>query len=386
MKFLYSLSPKLTGNANEPKLQDGHHTTVYTADAILRHADVRLTQGGMILIALCSGGDYHAGGIPGCGVRIAQGLAVCGFGDMLLNAAGTLDDVGLGEFLDGWRNRLREELRSNSLGHLPHRCRHMADVFPPQFPSISLIRCYTNPVTSATHPGYETTPITWKSQIDLSALAGLCERHFEWGHSVGILQSFRSNLYPSIIIQLLRQLAWSEDGLCPYGLLVDVKSIPLKILDSQSTDVTDHMMELEVEIDLSCLDDIVGSGVRGSRPAEPSHQALRGQAYRRRFGIRGLPHKPNKTRSRSSSSTVKAWVPESMLIATLPNVVQKFWRDTELKRKKKQEAEEKHRKRLRGNRFTEGISDPLFSTPISVLMKALIYVMSYNIQILTMRA
>lgn len=59
-----SISKKLSGNKAHPALDangkvSAHHVMVYTADDIWSHPEVRLTQGGMILIALLAGGDYN---------------------------------------------------------------------------------------------------------------------------------------------------------------------------------------------------------------------------------------------------------------------------------------------------------------------------------------
>ena len=58
-----SASLSLSGNRGDPALNsEGKasqtHVKVFTADAVLNHPAVRLTRGGMVLIALLSGGDY----------------------------------------------------------------------------------------------------------------------------------------------------------------------------------------------------------------------------------------------------------------------------------------------------------------------------------------
>lgn len=54
---------KLSANKSNPALNlEGKaskpHIMVYTAEAIRTHPEVRLTRGGLILIALLAGGDY----------------------------------------------------------------------------------------------------------------------------------------------------------------------------------------------------------------------------------------------------------------------------------------------------------------------------------------
>jgi hypothetical protein len=60
---------------------------VYRIRDIEDHPDISLTRGGMILIGLLSGGDYQQGGLSRCGIVTAHGLARCGFGDTLFQAA-----------------------------------------------------------------------------------------------------------------------------------------------------------------------------------------------------------------------------------------------------------------------------------------------------------
>lgn len=66
---LYSPSIKLSGNKSNPALNSAgkaskHHVMVYNAQAILDHPEIRLSQAGMILIALLAGGDYDKVRIP----------------------------------------------------------------------------------------------------------------------------------------------------------------------------------------------------------------------------------------------------------------------------------------------------------------------------------
>lgn len=54
---------KLSGNKSNPALNSAgkasvYHVMVFTAEAIRNHPEVRLTRGGMVLIALLAGGDY----------------------------------------------------------------------------------------------------------------------------------------------------------------------------------------------------------------------------------------------------------------------------------------------------------------------------------------
>lgn len=91
---------------------------MYYLEDISSHPDVTLTRGGMILIGLLSGGDYHQAGLAGCGTKTARGLAKCGLGDSLYEAAINLPQDLLPGFLSNWRNELRHELRTDSRGNI----------------------------------------------------------------------------------------------------------------------------------------------------------------------------------------------------------------------------------------------------------------------------
>lgn len=61
--IIKNLSLNLSGNKSNPALNSEgkaskYHVMVFTADAVGNHPEVRLTRGGLILIALLSGGDY----------------------------------------------------------------------------------------------------------------------------------------------------------------------------------------------------------------------------------------------------------------------------------------------------------------------------------------
>ncbi|KAJ3522271.1 hypothetical protein NM688_g8897 [Phlebia brevispora] len=146
-------SLSLTGNRNDPAVNmegkaSQHHVKIFTADAIRNHPAVRLTRGGMILIALLSGGDYDHG-IQNCGPQIAHGLALCGFGDQLLAAY----ECGAGHFkafLPQWRAEVNQELRTNSQGKF--ETRHAGISIPGTFPDPAVMEAYANPPLLSARP------------------------------------------------------------------------------------------------------------------------------------------------------------------------------------------------------------------------------------------
>ncbi|KAA1475707.1 hypothetical protein DENSPDRAFT_842526 [Dentipellis sp. KUC8613] len=198
---------------NSAGKNDGNHSAVFTSDAIATHASVGLSRGGLILIGLLSGGDYHQAGLPRCGPNIACGLARCGFGDELLEAVNSLEPDELPAFLDRWRESLRQELRTNSKGHLGTKKPSLAKAVGDTFPSIDVLLSYAKPITSENDKTAKRKhlPPKWSSEPDLGKIAHLCEIHFEWGIRDIIIKRFRTVLWPSAILQYLRQLVLETD-------------------------------------------------------------------------------------------------------------------------------------------------------------------------------
>ncbi|KAI0656316.1 hypothetical protein C8Q70DRAFT_1056865 [Cubamyces menziesii] len=191
---------------------DGNHSMVYRSEDILNHEDIKLTQGGLILIGILRGGDYCQEGLDGCGVAIAHGLAKSGFGDSLLKAARTMSRDDLEEFLDEWRDEIRKELRTNARGHLPRKSPKLAQSIPEDFPNIDVVLAYTNPVTSESKgPGYKNAVVNWDKEPDLGKIAGLCEMYFEWGIKEIIIKRFRTVLWPSAVLRILRRAVILKD-------------------------------------------------------------------------------------------------------------------------------------------------------------------------------
>ena len=215
--FIPSSSNTLSGNRANPVLNaagkdDKNHTRIFRLQDISTHPEIRLTRGGLILIGLMSGGDYQQGGIMRCGITTAHGLAKCGFGDSLYTAATNLSRTQLAEFLVTWRQQLCHELRTNSSGEIGRKQPALSKAIPEDFPDIDILFSYVRPITSESL-GRESNnlKLTWAKEPDLGRLAGLCEFYFEWGYKESIIKRFRTVLWHSMTLRILRRAVLNLD-------------------------------------------------------------------------------------------------------------------------------------------------------------------------------
>ncbi|KAG6889870.1 hypothetical protein C0992_003766, partial [Termitomyces sp. T32_za158] len=306
-------SNNLSGNRSNPVLNaagkdDKNHTKVYRLSEITDHHDIRLTRGGMILIGLMSGGDYHQGGLNKCGTKTAHGLAKCGFGDTLFQAAQSKTREQLKSFLITWRHELCHELRTNSQGHIGTKHPSLANSVTPDFPDIDVLLSYTNPITSESM-GCSTGTFrpTWLKEPDLGKLAATCEFYFEWGYREAIIKRFRTVIWHSAVLRILRRAVLELDkkahGSTPpatpkkSGRLVqvdigtpskmiakhfsssnlddgtvseddDYERLVIKIYSERRHVSTDEILEYRLEIAPAQLVHLAESGIKGIRSPE----------------------------------------------------------------------------------------------------------------------
>ena len=299
----YSASTTLSGNSkhalkNADGRVDGNHSMVYTSADILAHPSIQLTQGGLILIGLLSGGDYHQAGLSCCGPRIAHRLAKSGFGDELLNAVQSLSLNKLPNFLTTWRENLHGKLRTNAHGHLRSKKPSLAKAVPDLFPDIDVLLSYTNLIISATDAGahYTYTLPRWEGEPDLRKLAHLCKLHFEWGLKDTIIKCFRTIIWPSIILHALRHssLKSASDRRGASGEpLQDMFETPsdthntgrkedsglreliVKIHGSRTHASTNNILEYRLEVAPAQLVHLASAGIQGLRkPADTTYDIL----------------------------------------------------------------------------------------------------------------
>ncbi|KAK7688432.1 hypothetical protein QCA50_007970 [Cerrena zonata] len=209
-------SATLSGNKAHPVKNsagktDDQHVVTYSYDDFREDPDIALTHGGLVLIGILRGGDYHQG-LNGCGVTTAHGLAKCGFGDSLVKSARNLSEDELEEWLNGWREDVRKELRTNSRGFLGRKCPSLAKALQDDFPNVDVLLSYTNPITSESYGRTITDfKIDWEKEPDLGKIAGVCEMYFEWGVKEIIIKRFRTVIWPPAVLRILRRSALIAD-------------------------------------------------------------------------------------------------------------------------------------------------------------------------------
>ena len=195
---------------NGPRV-GGARVAIYTADAIENSEEVGLTSGGFILISLLAGGDYSQG-VEGIGTGIALGLAQCGYGDELLEAARTLIPASLDVFLVNWRVRMRQELSSNTHGYLRSAHPTLAANITDDFPNHRILGLYVNPLTSwsgigtgsGDHVRVYDMVASWHSrEPSIRDIASFCRLHFGWSDFSKLSDVFRGNLWDGVLCHML---------------------------------------------------------------------------------------------------------------------------------------------------------------------------------------
>ncbi|KAJ7847636.1 PIN domain-like protein [Mycena olivaceomarginata] len=177
------------------KKDDHHNVTVYTAENIFVTPTVSLTRGGLLLIALLSGGDYDEG-LSGCGIVTAHAVARGNLGDDLLHEAlkSCTPTTQFLRFLNSWRHALALEFSTNPHGLLSRKHGAIAATIAgtPSFPNIDVIFAYVHPITSVVHR--YATRLSFLGSLaspNVSGIAKLCQASFGNNLYLGIaMQSF----------------------------------------------------------------------------------------------------------------------------------------------------------------------------------------------------
>lgn len=358
----------LSGNKSKPALDKNgkpskHHVWVYTADAIQSHPGVRLTRGGLILFALLNGGDYHTG-VDKIGKVIAHGLARCGFGDSLLTAYQNRNNQDIRTFLPQWRAEMMQELRTNSKGFLPYICASTS--LPDTFPDMDALKNYVEPAVFATQARRGGGSVRDARSFNIAALAAFCEEKFgEWGYRDVIIKRFRTLVWPSAVMHLLRHSTLDRDekparnGVRPPPVgtpaslvqkylggpvsiqrtnaiadafvnkgtvrpavqpVDDTYPLGLKIVRTRQHVSTDEMLEYLVEFSPIQFVDLANLGIRGFRGAAPTNDSEElDETWNVEIGARSTGKLPPPPRS-----AVQLWIPSVVLAEVYPELEEEF--------------------------------------------------------------
>ena len=204
-----TVANRLTNNG--PRI-GGARVAIYTADAI-ENSEVGLTSGGFILVSLLAGGDYNRG-VEGIGTGIALGLARCGYGDELLEAAQTLLPADLDAFLVNWVARIKQELSSNAHGYLCSTHPRLAANITDDFPNRRVLGLYVEPLTSwsgtGTGPGDQVSDMaaSWHSrEPSIPKITSFCRQNFGWSDFSKLLDVFQGNLWDGVLCRMLSSVS-----------------------------------------------------------------------------------------------------------------------------------------------------------------------------------
>ncbi|KAG1808697.1 PIN domain-like protein, partial [Suillus subaureus] len=188
---------------------------IYSADNIQQHGEVMLSNGGLLLMALLCGGDYHAVG----GEWHVDWHNMVLVTDLLQEAQAhslTSNHEGLKDYICGWSCHLQEILVKDPLGHIGwHHPRFLNNV-PDNFPDVSVVLAYVKPPTSAQPVSHD---FIHSKVLDLENLAYLCEFHFCWSkytlpgpvrdaESMGTMWKLQDYIWPGICIHVLLEVSW----------------------------------------------------------------------------------------------------------------------------------------------------------------------------------
>ena len=359
-----SPSSSLSGNRAHPVVgpstkDDGNHVVVFRATEF-KLPEVDLTHGGLILIALLSGGDYHQAGLSGCGLKVAHGLAKCGFGDSLLSAVHNLSREGLQEYLITWKKDLAEELRANSRGILGRRYNSLAKAIPEGFPDINILMSYANPITSETEGKARKIKVAWGRPLDLGRIANICELYFEWGVRHAIIKRFRTVIWPAAVFRFLREFTLEKDpqkaDRLPLPAMTHLsqneppsspttstaaslshlqiggsqicQDLILKIHSTRNHDSTDGLLEYRLEVSPKPLVALVSAGIKDIRPSlNADISSSDSTANESNKCVKKSPPDP--------ASNLRVWIPASIVRAAIPSLVDSFEESVNRKATKK---------------------------------------------------
>jgi holliday junction resolvase YEN1 len=114
------------------------------------------------------------------------------------------DPSGLAEFLSKWRWDIKEQLRTNSGGHLGKKYGGLGVRVPKAFPNLDIVNAYVYPLTSWSdgRHGPDLVPLNYRVP-DVQQIAAFCERLFTWGGMNGTLSKLHNLLWKGVCLRML---------------------------------------------------------------------------------------------------------------------------------------------------------------------------------------
>ncbi|KAK0205997.1 PIN domain-like protein [Desarmillaria ectypa] len=303
--------------------------------------DIEPSRADLILIALCSGGDYCEAGLPSCGIKTAYALARAGLAASLYKAATTLPRSELPAFLTTWRTNLKEELCTDSHRCIGRKMVALAKSVPESFPNIDILLAYTHPVTSRSEgkPDYYAN-ISWTNkEPQIPGLSGLCEFYFEWGFKDLIIKRFRTLIWPGIALRTLRRYILDDDRENVFTLFSGDQPVPgdgwmKKIHSKREHHSTDKIPEYRVEVDPSVLVKLAEAGVKGiRRPDDEEWEVSSDEEGKKRGHVDPL-------------EPLRIWLPAVLVRQAKLELVESY--EEVLRKKKKEKRAPKGRKKNGG--------------------------------------
>ncbi|EPQ50091.1 PIN domain-like protein [Gloeophyllum trabeum ATCC 11539] len=184
--------------------KDKENVRMYCDTRIHAAINPAMTQGGFLLTALLSGGDYDL-----VGRDQIFWLCYCSR-SCKIRFRGCLprdSSPPVAEHLVAFetlRAEMKMCLRHDPLHYLGRRSAVLADAIPDSFPNHATFLAYTRPrIDENAMLAKLCTTVTFPN---LERLGRLCERSFSWGTREGILAAFRAQVWPGLV----RRSLWAQ--------------------------------------------------------------------------------------------------------------------------------------------------------------------------------
>ena len=296
--------------------------TTNTADG---EANVSLDQGGMILFALLSGGDYLPAGVPRCGPKLAGEIARAQFGTDLLEIIRE-NASNMDQKLSEWRERLQYELHTNESGYF--RCKHKAIQIPEDFPNSGVLFDYVCPLTSSrSELKRACSSWVWDRDLNIQELRTFICEELNWNYSLGAKRLIRT-VAPQLVAQRLR-----------LGLPIVPGNKGVQISNRRENFGLDGMPELKIQFvpaDVVELDWQSEQLPLSSERSETSDEDSESEAVPEDNEGTGISKK-RQYHLYDPKQPDAAWILECLVTQGLPDMVAE-WHSEQAKKKAKKEA------------------------------------------------